>query len=189
MVKNINDARYRQNERLIQDGLAKHFRSARDEVIFNVGQFCKKIGILERTFRNHGGLNGQFRKISRNVARKMRDIAGENMAGHQDARQLYFSVMCYMNANRRYFTISQRRHSALLWEIIFRELHPALEQIWRSSYGKKIDEISYTIYRGEIAAIFSFWVESGFSDDLFSVTLKRTERLTVGALPRIFKLI
>ena len=187
MVKNINDARYRQNEQIIQDGLVKHFRTAKDAVTFSVGQFCKKIGILDRTFRNHGGLDGELRRMSRNVSRNMKTIAKKNMEKQQNAKQLYFSVMLYMKAHQGYFEINQKRHNVLLWEITLRELRSAVEQIWRSSYGKEKDEIIYTLYCGGIAAVFSFWAESGFAEDQFLVVLKRIERLTTGAPARLVR--
>ena len=189
MVKNAKDARFRQNEQRIQEAFVKYFRAAKDAVTFNVAQFCKKFGIPERTFRDHGGMNGQLRRISRNVANDMKAIAKDCMENGHDAKLLYFSVMRYLLAHQKYFEISQRRRSAVLWEITLRELRPALEQIWRSSYGKEKDEIIYTIYRGEIAAIFSLWAESDFADDHFFAVLKRIERFTIGAPVRLVKLV
>ena len=88
MVKNTNDARYRQNEQRIQDGLAKQFHTAKDRVTFNVARFCKKFGIPERTFRDHGGVNGQLHRISSNVARGMRAIAKDSIEKGHDAQHL-----------------------------------------------------------------------------------------------------
>lgn len=189
MVKNIKDARYQQNELLIQASLVKQFRAVKDKVTFNVTQFCKKFGIPVRTFRDHGGVNGQLRRISSNVARDMRAIAKDNVEHRHDAHHLYFTVMRYMKENQKYFEINQKRHSAVLWEVTFKELKPALEQIWRTGYGQEKDEIIYVLYRGEISGIFSLWEESGFSDMQFFDVLKRIERLTIGALTRLVKYI
>lgn len=189
MVKNIKDARYRQNEERIQDSLLKQFRAVKDKVTFNVAQFCKKFGIPERTLRDHGGVNGQLRRISSAVARGMRVIALDSMKNRHDVHHLYFSVMRYMKEHRKYYEISLKRRSAVLWEITFRELRPALEQIWRTGYGIEKDEIIYTLYRGEITAIISCWAETGFSDDQFFVTIKRIERLTIGAPVRLARLV
>lgn len=184
MVRKIQHANFRATHNYICQCMVDYYKKEQSTATFNTIIFCRKYGIPERTFYDHGTIDVQLSQIEQIVQVNIEAIIAETGESPNNHRRFFFKLLRYIQENKVYFEIYHYRKNMMLWDIVLQALHPTLKATW-VSYGKDKNDMIFRIYAHEVIAILCHWIDSGVPADAIFRMSDWLDRLTTNAPRRI----